>query len=205
MSSLGRPVDAAPRVGRIRISSASTDKGVGRYVSRNFVDTSGALQTCASADDALQVRIAPADRSEAVQILNSFSDLTWLGLAYKQSNNNFGKNATGWASLTTTSAPGTTPMKIVATDPFTGPIHAAIWNVTLDGRFIANVCDADGIFYKVEPVIQLNQPGIYFVHHKSAFYKNNTVRAYAEVELIFEPIPNYGSSTGGMVIQPRAL
>lgn len=69
MSSLGRPIDSAPRVGRIRISSANTDKNVGRYVSRNFIDSSGAFKTTTSPDEALQVRISPADRSEAAQIL----------------------------------------------------------------------------------------------------------------------------------------
>lgn len=186
MSSLGRPLDSAPRVGRIRISSASTDEGVGRYVSRKFIDTSGALQTCVSPDDAIQVRISPADRTEAVEILNSPSDQKWLGLAFNRDYGNFGKDAVGWASLTMANAAGT---QTIAPDSFTGPVFAANWNVALDGRFIANVCDADGMFYKVEPVIQLNQPAIYFVHNKKAFFNHNTVRKYAELELIFEPIP----------------
>lgn len=186
MSSLGRPLDSAPRVGRIRISSASTQEGVGRYVSCRFIDTSGALQTCVAPDDAIRVRIAPADRTEAVEILNSPSDHKWLGLAFNRDYGNFGKDPTGWASLTISNPAGT---QTITPDDFTGPIFASNWNVTLDGRFIANVCDTDGLFYKVEPVIQLNQPAIYFVHNKREFFSHNTVRQYAEMELIFEPIP----------------
>lgn len=112
-----------------------------------------------------------------------------------------------WAAMTMTAAPGA-PVQTVAKDPFIGPVYSSCWNVTLDGRFIANVCDSDGaypeirittcfrrtadypyplpasldIFYKVEPLIQLNQPGIYFVHNKKVFIQNNTpARTYAEM------------------------
>lgn len=46
-----------------------------------------------------------------------------------------------WASLTISNPAGT---QTITPDDFTGPILASNWNVTLDGRFIANVCDTDG-------------------------------------------------------------
>lgn len=54
-----RPLDTNPRVGRLRLFSPNPS--VGRYIARNYIKGSGALETTNSSADALQIRVAPAN------------------------------------------------------------------------------------------------------------------------------------------------
>lgn len=54
-----RALDTNPRVGRLRVFSASPT--IGRYIARTFNKGSGALETTNASADALQIRIAPTN------------------------------------------------------------------------------------------------------------------------------------------------
>ncbi|KAG8914704.1 hypothetical protein FRC00_011323 [Tulasnella sp. 408] len=76
--------------GRIRV--VSSNLGAGQYICRN-VGARNNLKTCDEYEDALKVRIAPADDTVILECPNAnASGMHWLGLA-ASSDGEFGKNS----------------------------------------------------------------------------------------------------------------
>lgn len=182
-----RALDTNPRVGRLRVFSASPT--IGRYIARTFNKGSGALETTNASADALQIRIAPTNLGrDYIEILNSpESDLTWLGTSFRSVTPALGKDSAEWASLTVVNGPGEKSPKHAGPDT-AGPIGKKIWDVALDGRLIGAWQDDENLVsYQFYFIYSVSQKCIYGVTSKAAFIKNNPDQKYHDVTLVLEP------------------
>ncbi|KAG8918745.1 hypothetical protein FRC01_001676 [Tulasnella sp. 417] len=172
-----------------RIKVVSPNLGAGQYVARKL-GPNGNMVTCDDYDDALKIRIAPAEDAVLIQCLNTdASGYYWLGLSASSADPDFGKNSSQWVAFTYTTIPSVNPPLVSSQN--TSRTVSWAWHLGYDGslRSVWND-EANSLGYALSWSVELKTRRISGVSNRKAYvarYYCNTGSAETPVRLFFEP------------------